>query len=207
MFLNGRLQRGVLLLVLALLARMAAAAEPPPKVPEFVPGSWSLVLLPDTQIYAEKFPGLFVAQTAWIARNKDKYDIRYVLHLGDITNGNTQREWRHVQDAFAELDGKVPYALAPGNHDYTPHGVTAGGKSGLNEFFPVAKFKTWPTFGGTMKERRKHQHLPPVQRRGNGLDCVGPRMGPPRCNGRVGQPGAGKTSQTEGDPGDPRLSV
>jgi hypothetical protein len=121
------------------------------KTPEFVPGSWTMVLLPDTQIYSDQFPGLFVLQTHWIVKNKDKFNIRYVLTLGDITDKNTDREWQHAQEALVEFDGKVPYVLVTGNHDYTPHGNSASGKSGLNKYFPAAKYKDWPTFGGVMK--------------------------------------------------------
>ena len=52
----------------------------------------------------------------------------------------------------SELDGKVPYALVPGNHDYTPHGNAVSGTSGLNKYFPAANFRNWPTFGGVMKD-------------------------------------------------------
>jgi hypothetical protein len=102
-------------------------------------------------MYAEQYPGLFTLQTHWIAKNKDNYNIRYVLGLGDITNKNTDIQWQRVREAMSELDGKVPYALAPGNHDYTPHGNAASGKSGLNKYFPPSKFRDWPTFGGVMK--------------------------------------------------------
>ena len=124
------------------------AAEPvPEKTPDFVPGSWTLVLLPDTQMYAEDYPGLFTMQTHWIAKNKDKYNIRYVLHLGDITNNGKKPQWERAQEAMSELDGKVPYALVPGNHDYY---ALADRRTRLNEYFPLSKFKAWPTFGGAM---------------------------------------------------------
>ena len=34
-----------------------------------------------------------------------------------------------------ELDGKVPYVLVAGNHDYTPHGDVVSGRSGMNKYF------------------------------------------------------------------------
>ena len=137
--------------MLLLLAAEGVGAEKPPKTPPFVPGSWTLVLLPDTQVYAERYPGLYTMQTHWIAKNKDKYNIRYVIGLGDITEHDIDPEWRHACEAFAELDGKVPYALVAGNHDYTPHGDVVRGHSGLNKYFPAAKFRNWPTFGDVMK--------------------------------------------------------
>ena len=117
--------------------------------PEFVPGSWTMVLLPDTQVYSLDYPGLFTMQTRWIAENKDKLNIRYVLHLGDITDGSRPFEWERAREAMNELDGHVPYALVPGNHDY--HAL-ADRRTRLNEYFPVAKFKKWPTFGGAMND-------------------------------------------------------
>jgi hypothetical protein len=50
------------------------------------PGSWSLAVLPDTQVYAEYHPGVFDAQTAWIRHNAKELDIIYVLHLGEVKN-------------------------------------------------------------------------------------------------------------------------
>jgi hypothetical protein len=151
MMLRGRHLYAVLTILLSLLIASSLAAQTPLKSSEFTPGSWSLVLLPDTQNYSERYPGLFVLQTHWIAKNKDKYNIRYVLGLGDITNHDTKPEWRHAKEAISELDGQVPYALAPGNHDYTPHGNSASGTSGINAAFPASTFEKMPTFGGVMK--------------------------------------------------------
>jgi 3',5'-cyclic AMP phosphodiesterase CpdA len=146
------LRRSILANLLILSAASSLRAQTPLKSAAFTPGSWSLVLLPDTQYYSDSYPDLFTLQTRWIAKNKDKYDIRYVLGLGDITDKNTDREWRNAKKAIDQLDGHVPYALASGNHDYSPHGDSASGRSGINEFFPPSKFEKWPTFGGVMKK-------------------------------------------------------
>jgi hypothetical protein len=145
----AHLRRGVLAVLLALLTAIGAQAQTALQSTEFTPGSWTLILLPDTQMYSEQFPGLFMLQTRWIARNKDKYNIRYVLQLGDVTNSNTQREWERARDAIGELDGYVPYALASGNHDY---GTQSARDTRLNEYFPLLKFKGWPSFGGAMND-------------------------------------------------------
>ena len=67
-----------------------------------------------------------------------------------------------AQEAIGELDGRVPYALASGNHDYTPNGNSVSGKTGMSEYFPPAKFEKWPTFGGVMKAGRHHKLVPPL---------------------------------------------
>jgi hypothetical protein len=47
------------------------------------------------------------------------------------------------------LDGKVPYFLVPGNHDYSEGGRCTDRTTRLNEYFPVSQFRDSPTFGGT----------------------------------------------------------
>jgi hypothetical protein len=146
----------VLFAIIGLLLSPAFAAEkapPPPKVLEFVPGSWSLAVLPDTQKYSRNVPGLYTAQTHWIARHKQQFNIQYVLHMGDVTDRNTPLEWQRAGEAMHELDGVVPYALASGNHDVTRLGKpNAPRDTLLNRYFPPADFKKWPTFGGLMRE-------------------------------------------------------
>lgn len=83
---------------------------------------FSLIVLPDTQVYSRRYPQHFRAQTQWIKDNVDKLNIKYVLHLGDITDNNNTAQWNNAKAALSVLDGAVPYALAPGNHDYGPNG-------------------------------------------------------------------------------------
>jgi 3',5'-cyclic AMP phosphodiesterase CpdA len=134
----------------------AGRAQPPAVTPsplvvrEYVPGSWTLAVLPDTQMYSLRYPGLFYAQTAWIARNRDRLHIKYVMQLGDVVNNNTPREWRNARDAMSLLDGIVPFAIAPGNHDYGPNGDASTRDTLFNEYFPHDEVARWPTFGGAM---------------------------------------------------------
>lgn len=123
--------------------------SPAPEVPPFIPGSWTLAVLPDTQIYSQTYPEIFQDQTRWIAANKERYNIQYVFHLGDIVNVNVPSQWTNAQRALSMLDGVVPYALVPGNHDY--NGGATNRSTLLNQFFPISKFESWPTFGGAMQ--------------------------------------------------------
>ncbi len=125
------------------------AKKPPRPVLPFVPGSWTLVILPDIQHYATRYPGLLRLQTQWIADNKDKYKIACVLQNGDMTNHNVKREWDRVDRAFRLLDGVVPYAIVPGNHDYSKGGKATDRTTKINDYFPPSRFEQWPTFGGT----------------------------------------------------------
>jgi 3',5'-cyclic AMP phosphodiesterase CpdA len=131
-------------------AQQLAVTPSPRVVREYVSGSWTLAVLPDTQVYSLRYPGMFYAQTGWIARNRDGVNIKYVLQLGDVVNNNTPRQWRNARDAMSLLDGIVPYAIAPGNHDYGPNGSASTRDTLFNEYFPYDEIARWPTFGGAM---------------------------------------------------------
>jgi 3',5'-cyclic AMP phosphodiesterase CpdA len=118
----------------------------PPK-PE--KGSFTIAVLPDTQHYSEKFPDHYLAQTRWIAENIRDRNIAAVFHLGDITNRSTPAEWEIAAKAMSQLDGKVPYFLTAGNHDYSEGGVCKDRTTRLNDYFPVKKFRELNSFGGT----------------------------------------------------------
>jgi len=112
--------------------RRAAALtrQPPPD------GSWSFVLLPDTQCYSESHPEVFLAQTEWIARQRHARNIQFVLHLGDITNNNVQPEWINARRAMDVVrQAGIPHLLVPGNHDIGPWGNAASRTSHFSDWF------------------------------------------------------------------------
>ncbi len=121
---------------------------PPPRPTPFTEGSTTFAVLPDTQVYALRYPGVFDSQTAWIARNADVLDIRYAFHLGDIVNNNTDLEWERAASSMALLDDVVPYAMVPGNHDYGPSGDASTRETGLNRFFSYEDAARRAGFGG-----------------------------------------------------------
>lgn len=124
---------------------------PSPALPPlpFVTGSSTLAVLPDTQFYSIHFPWIFERQTEWIVDHREERDIRFVLHLGDITETGGEEQWRVAASALHRLDGHVPYALAVGNHDYDGGAEARTRDNRLSEFFPVRGFRQFPTFGGT----------------------------------------------------------
>ena len=54
----------------------------------------------------------------WIAQNKDKKNIQFVMGLGDVTDENIPEEWQIVKDLHNKLEAvKLPYSIIQGNHD------------------------------------------------------------------------------------------
>ncbi len=81
-------------------------------------GSWTLVVLPDTQFYADSYPEVFFRQTEWIAAHKESHDIRFVAHEGDVVHRNCDDQWEIAQQAMRLLkQANIPFAICSGNHD------------------------------------------------------------------------------------------
>lgn len=127
-----------------------ATYQPPSPLP-FVPGSSTIVALPDTQIYSERYPQHFLSQTRWIRQQLKEHNIVAVFHEGDITNRNTPEQWENAQRAMDELYGRVPMIVAPGNHDMGPGGNGATHDSMMSRYLDVARFQKHASFGGTME--------------------------------------------------------
>ena len=152
-------------------------SEQPQSLP-WVKGSTTLAVMPDTERYSDDYPQYFEAQTKWIAENHKNRNIAYVLHLGDITQHNAPAEWKVARKCFKMLDGRVPYALVLGNHDYDDNAPKRD-TTRLTEYFPLAAIRKWPTFGGVHAKGKldNSYHLLSIGERGwiiLALEC-GPR--------------------------------
>ena len=99
-------------------------------------GAFSMILVPDPQSYT-KFAAnqpLFDLQTAWIAQNIDRLNIKAALFTGDMVEHNGKQislplpnpyngdqtgrqQWEAVSRALSRLDNRLPYVVAQGNHD------------------------------------------------------------------------------------------
>jgi hypothetical protein len=133
---------------------------------------FTLVLLPDTQVYAERFPDTFLGQTQWIVDNRDALNIAAVLHLGDLVEtASVTAQWEVADAAFDILDSapELPYGLAVGNHDQTPDGNPSGTQN-FDRYFPVSRYDgIVPWYGGHFGDDNDNHY---VLFSGGGLDFV-----------------------------------
>ncbi|SHF76384.1 Calcineurin-like phosphoesterase [Jatrophihabitans endophyticus] len=84
----------------------------------------TIALLPDTQHESQSAPGMFAAQTTWLARCRAQRNIVAVLHEGDVVDElQDRRQWRNARSALLRLAGKVPLTVAAGNHDILRSGA------------------------------------------------------------------------------------
>ena len=122
-------------LLVGMFFPLAAFSQDYPVRPELSdPGSFSMVVIPDPQSY-NKFAAnqpLFELQTAWIANNIERLNIKTALCTGDLVEQNNictssnnkytdqsgTQQWNAASRAFERLDNRLPYILCTGNHDY-----------------------------------------------------------------------------------------
>lgn len=127
---------------------------------------FSIAVLPDTQYYTSEKNGgnkdMFSAQTRWIAKNAAKENIRYVIHLGDISdNGETfPQQWVNASESMYLLEKPqpgypqgIPYGMAVGNHDQTKSQYPLSGKTDqYNKYFGIEHFKGKKWYGGHYRD-------------------------------------------------------
>ena len=97
---------------------------------------FTLAVLPDTQFYVPHRPAgsnTFTSQTRWLAAHRASRNIAFVLHEGDVINEICSApQWKVASFAMARLDGKLPYAIAPGNKDIINYDEPCAGEHGYD---------------------------------------------------------------------------
>lgn len=123
-----------------LFAQHLEAQKGEPQIPVYPTlqndSSFTMILVPDPQSYT-KFAAnqpLFDLQTAWIAQNIKRLNIKAALFTGDMVEQNGKQisaplpneyngdqtgrqQWEAVSRAISRLDNRLPYVIAQGNHD------------------------------------------------------------------------------------------
>ena len=119
---------------------MAQDTKGEPQIPVYPAleeaGSFSMIMVPDPQSYV-KFAAnqpLFELQTAWIAQNIQRLNIKAALFTGDMVEQNnklisaplpneyngdqtSRQQWEAVSRGLARLDNRLPYIACQGTHD------------------------------------------------------------------------------------------
>ncbi len=136
------IKKFILLFCVHVLAGMAIAQniKGEPQIPVYPTleeeGSFSMIMVPDPQSYV-KFAAnqpLFDLQTAWIAQNIKRLNIKAALFTGDMVEQNnklisgplpneyngdqtSRQQWEAISRGLSRLDNRLPYIACQGNHD------------------------------------------------------------------------------------------
>ena len=114
---------------------------------DFEKKDYSFVVLPDTQNIIALKPELYLEMMNWINDNKEKYNIKAVLHMGDIVNRNTVEQWEVAKEGNDYIKN-IPYIPMMGNHD------------NLEDYEKYVRFEDYKDkdyFGGTFKDKSLSQ--------------------------------------------------
>lgn len=115
---------------------------------------FTIAVIPDTQGSTAGTGATFRAQTAWLAENAERLRLAFVLHEGDVVDDLCQaKQWQRGSDAMRTLEAaRIPYAIAPGNHDtirYGTCGPRAYTTASYDTTFPLTRAAAVPGFGGS----------------------------------------------------------
>ncbi len=163
------LATAVVLLGCATLQSLSAAEHSAPTAKPF-----TIAVLPDTQFYCDTRLKLshkwgngdlrryFIEQTRWVRDNRERLNIAFLVHEGDIVQTDAPEEWAIAKKAMSILDGIVPYCMCLGNHDMgfekadNKYGGNIAGNrtTHFNKYFPREKFAKRREFGGTFDPDR-----------------------------------------------------
>lgn len=136
---------------------LAGAARP--TRPTAPPGSFSVVVISDTQEYmgcgTAAQPGsaasvtntVFESYVQWVAENVKKQRIVFVSHIGDMVNKESHRQWQVARHCLNPLHGKTPYGLTVG-----PPNPLVGDRPLVDEYFPCSHFEQFAWFGGAYSD-------------------------------------------------------
>jgi pimeloyl-ACP methyl ester carboxylesterase len=91
--------------------------------------TFSIMQISDTQFLSLSFPQLFKDTTNWIVNNAANYNLKMVIHTGDLvdningTSGTSSDpvQWDNANAAMSQLlNANIPYCWDAGNHDQIP---------------------------------------------------------------------------------------
>lgn len=125
--------------------------------------TFTIAVIPDTQYYSEESHGadgsIFEQQIKWIIDNRDKENIVFVAHLGDVVNNGdkNEKEWQIAAKAMYQLEKPlpgfpegIPYGIAVGNHDQAKSQFPlSGGTYYYNKYFGKNRFSSRSYYGGS----------------------------------------------------------
>lgn len=111
--------------------------------------NFTIIVLPDTQGYSQNYPWIFNNQTQWIADNVEPLNIVFVTQLGDLVNiSYNTTQWEIANQSMSRLNGKVPWGVVLGNHDYNYE----DNRVNFNKYFGPERFKGESWYGGAYNE-------------------------------------------------------
>lgn len=78
----------------------------------------TLAIFPDTQYMGQYHPVIIDDMVAWCCDKKEDYNIKAILHVGDIAENSYDKEFLNGEKSFnIAKEAKMPFMVTAGNHD------------------------------------------------------------------------------------------
>lgn len=121
--------------------------------------SFTIVVIPDTQVYSHVYPDIYLQQTQWIVDNADRLNIQFVVHVGDLVLDPTQTDQWVNADAAQDIldDADIPNLVVPGNHDYTDWAAREA--VNYNLWFPYTRYSGNDWWGGNYDGKNENSWM------------------------------------------------
>ncbi len=119
---------------------------------------YTLMVVPDMQAMNYWKKDNFKQQSQWIVDSAEELNTQFVMYLGDMVESKysvnpeaTEKEWQDASKYISMLDGKVPYSVILGNHDYDNWATKDRSTTMFNKYFSYDKYSKTEYFGGAFK--------------------------------------------------------
>ncbi len=89
----------------------------PTPEPTPAPTPFTMVWMSDTQHISRNHPEVFNAMRDWILNNREKENIQFVAHTGDVVDGIGPGMFENANNALVPLFETLPGMVVYGNHD------------------------------------------------------------------------------------------
>lgn len=107
---------------------------------------FSVIVLPNTQVYLKNRPDIFKKQIEWVNENLDTLNIKFVVNTGNLVDtGSSINQWNIANKNINMLD--VPYLFVPGDHDYNGD-PRLRDRTNFDTFFNYTRFNNDSWYGG-----------------------------------------------------------
>lgn len=120
--------------------------------------SFTFAWMSDTQYYCESYPEIFTTDVNYILNNRDKLNIKYVIHTGDIVDDMTESyQWVNANNALKLFDNfNMPYGVLAGNHDVNEESLDY---AKYCEEYGESRFNNSFYYGESYKNNKGHYDL------------------------------------------------
>lgn len=120
---------------------------------------YEIEVFPDIQGMTNNAPSQMYGMFDWVVANKTAKNIKALLTLGDLTDGNTTLEFSRVDTAFDKIDPlDLPYIAVIGNHDYA-NPVSGRNSTNFNTYVGESRYAAHSWKGNAFHGKTENYYI------------------------------------------------